>query len=439
MAFQDRFVSRYLNPLEVEAQLSELVGRFPQLCRVEELPFLSHGYQGARVEARGRHKVKALHVTAPGMAATKPAVLLMRSTHAREWINPLAVLETASQLTANYRPEDPDQRVQEIVRILDRVEFVLIPETNPDGALLSFFDEGRRLWRKNLRPPVNGGGCAGVDCNRNFPSFFGQAGSSALPCAETFHGPGPLSEPEAANIAHLVARQRNIIFAIESHSFGQALFRPHSPQGVSAADDAVYRRLEGAMNERIRSVQGVTYATGTTNNFAGTSDDFLYLEHRVFGFALECGEDFQPPVPQALAAALEVAEAAKALGLCAAGEVSGVDVEALLQQRPPAPADDAAAETVTPLGGGTPWVVEPLPPERRSRFLVELAQPRAADARKEYERLVAEGFDARYSERRGVEIVASATTLTDLLRRGYQVVVTRDLLPDEDWADAGRP
>ena len=52
MAFQDRFVDRYLNPIEVEEQLAGLVSRFPEMCRVEELPFLSHGYHGAKVKER---------------------------------------------------------------------------------------------------------------------------------------------------------------------------------------------------------------------------------------------------------------------------------------------------------------------------------------------------------------------------------------------------
>lgn len=430
MAFQNRFFEKYLDPLEVEIQVSELANRFPNLCRIVELPFLSHGYDGEKVEARGQHKVRMLRITAPGAVAPKPAVLLVRSTHAREWINPLAVLETALQLTTNFRPEDPDPQVQEVVRILEKVEFLVIAESNPDGARLSFFDEGRRLWRKNLRPPNNANGCAGVDCNRNFSRFWGQTGSSPLPCAEIYRGPGPISEPETANIAHVSGSERTILFAIDSHSFGQALFRPHQPQGISAADDAVYRRLEETMNNRIQQIQGVTYATGTTNNFAGTCDDYLFLEHHIFGFTVECGEDFQPPFAEAMNAALEVAEAAKALGLCAAGEVAGVDVDLLLQQRTPVEAEAvAAAFESQPV---SPWKVEPLSPEKWPRYLAGLAPKREGYARQEFEALVAEGFDARYDEQRGIEVVASASNLTELLSRGYELLVKRDLLSGAD-------
>ncbi|HKY30008.1 MAG TPA: M14 family zinc carboxypeptidase [Pyrinomonadaceae bacterium] len=431
MAFENRFFENYLDPLQVEIQVSELANRFPNLCRIEELPFLSHGYEGEKVEARGRHKVRMLRITAPGTATPKPAVLVNRSTHAREWINPIAVLETALQLMTNFRPDDPDPQVQEVVRILNKVEFLIIAESNPDGARLSFFDEGRRLWRKNLRPPNNADGCAGVDCNRNFSRFWGQTGSSPLPCAEIYRGPGPISEPETANIAHVSTSERTLLFAIDSHSFGQALFRPHQPQGISSSDDAVYRRLEETMNNRIRQIQGVTYATGTTNMFAGTCDDYLFLEHHIFGFTVECGEDFQPPFAEAMNAALEVAEAAKALGLCAAGEVPGVDVDLLLQQRTPVPDVESvtAAFEAQPVA---PWKVEPLSPEKWPRYLAGVAPKRDGDARQEFEALVAEGFDARYDEQKGIEVVASASNLTALLNRGYELLVKRDLLSGAD-------
>ncbi|MCA1591081.1 MAG: hypothetical protein LC754_00160 [Acidobacteria bacterium] len=339
---------------------------------------MSHGYQGERAEARGQHPTRVLRITAPGGAAEKPAILLMRSHHAREWINALAVVETARQLTENFRPGDADPLVKGLTGMLERVEIIIVPESNPDGARLSFFDAGRRMWRKNLRQP-DAGACPGVDCNRNFPQFFGEAGSSSSPCAETYHGPRPLSEPEARNIATLAERQRNIVFAIDSHSHGQAIFRP-SPGGgqfvtsepVSAADDAIYRHLEERMNATISGIQGARYETGSTSNHAGTTDEFLFFVHRVFAFDLECGLDFQPPEADAVLAALEVAEATKALGLCAAG-ATGLDVSALLARRrelefdaTEAVADDADARSA-------PWEIEPLAEEHWRRFRARLA------------------------------------------------------------------
>lgn len=434
MAFRERFFTDYLDPLQAEAQVSEIVARFPHLCKLEELPHPTHGYFGQKVEAHGQSSVKLLRITAPGSAEVKPAVLLMRSHHAREWINPLAVLETALQLLENFRPEDADPRVQGVVRTLEKVEYLIVPESNPDGARLSFFDAGQRMWRKNLRAP-DGGGCAGVDCNRNFPQFWGEAGSSPAPCSEVFRGPEPLSEPEAANIAEIAERNRNIIFAVDSHSHGQAIFRP-SPNGgtfvehepVSAEDDAVYRHLEEHMNERIQAVAGTSYETGSTSNHAGTTDEFFFFVHRIFGFDLECGRDFQPPAPEAVTASLEVAAAVLALGACAAGE-TGLDVEELLARRQEAPTDSAAFAVRTSQVQARPWEVPELAPGLWRRFRLRCPPSEAGTLREQFERLVGLGLDVKLRPRGDdFEIIASAADLSTLVGLGYRPVVTDDLL-----------
>jgi hypothetical protein len=373
--------------------------------------------------------MNVLHVTSQAGPAVKPAVLLMRSPHAREWINGIAVVEAAHRLLENYRPGDPDPRVQTVVRLLDRVEFMIVPEGNPDGALYSFFDPGRRMWRKNLRP--GSGGCKGVDCNRNYPAFFGEAGSSPDACTEIYHGPGPLSEPESANIADLVGRNRNILFAIDSHSSGQALFRPQPNGGthiaslpVPAADDAIYRNLEGAMNARIAAVAGTQYATGSTSNHAGTSDEYFFFVHRLFGFDLECGLDFQPSVAEALTAADEVVEAMLALGLCAAGD-TGLDIDALLARRaeldvPAVRAPDivfAAADSVEP----------PLPSEQWRRYRVTIAASAPDRLVEEGLALLAQGFDVDEDIGSGISAIVSEEELDALRTKGMKVSVERDL------------
>lgn len=437
MTFRSGFVTKYLNPLEVEAEISGLAEQFADLCRLESLPFLSHGYEGERVEARGRHPMRVLRVTAPNGTTTKPAVLLMRSHHAREWINSLAIVEFARQLVENFKPADADPRVREITRMLEHVEFFIVPESNPDGARLSFFDAGRRMWRKNLRPPESGNNCAGVDCNRNFPQFFGEAGSSDVPCAENFRGPAALSEPEAANISGLIERERNIIFAIDSHSFGEAIFRPSltggqfvNTQPLTPEDDATYRHLEDRMNAGITTVRGTNYETGSTSNHAGTTDEFFFFAHQVFGFDLECGRDFQPPVNEAVTAALEVAEAVKALGLCAMGE-TGLDVAALLerrqQQEPPV---DSATATI-PVSES--WNVQPLPPDDWRRFRVHVDALAHAPVAEQYRALAESGFDLVGDPREGVfRIVASTSDLNSLADMGYAPQVERDLYVNEE-------
>ena len=198
------------------------------------------------------------------------------------------LVETSRQLVENYRPDDADPMVRAVVRILDAAEILVVPESNPDGARLTFFDQGRGMWRKNLRPSEPPA-CPGVDCNRNFPRYFGGEGSSATQRAEVYRGPSALSEPEAANIAHLATVERSLLFALDSHSYGRAVFRPNPAGGtcipslpVSPADEAIYAHLESHMVDGIANVDGVRYGTRTTSNHAGTTDEYLFFDHHIF-------------------------------------------------------------------------------------------------------------------------------------------------------------
>lgn len=433
---RSRFVSRYLDPLAVDAEVDAIVAAFPDLCRLQTLPHRTHGYFGSHLAARGRHPMHLLRITAPGGPPAKPAVLFMRSHHAREWINALAIVETARQLVENYRPDDPDPAVRTVVRMLDRVELLIVPESNPDGARLSFYDEGRKLWRKNLRPAPPPA-CPRVDCNRNFSRYFGAAGSSANQCADVYHGPTALSEPETANIAHIAATERSLLFAIDSHSYGQAVFRPTAAGGtyvgslpVPPADEAVYQHLESRMADAIRQVDGVAYSTGTTSNHAGTTDEYLFFDHHIFGFDLECGLEFQPPIGQAVTAALEVAAAVRALGACAAGQ-TGLDIPQLLQQR--AAVADAMPQPPQPIAPTPeePCHVEPLPQRRRPRLLVRVGLPVGEPPDEQAQILIDKGFDLiLIRDQRYAEVIASQDDLEDLRQLGYVAVVERDLLQD---------
>jgi hypothetical protein len=432
MSFRSGFVTDYLDPLQAQREIEALTASFPTLCRLESLPHKTHGYHGVKVEARGPQPMHVLRITAPGATQPRPAILLMRSHHAREWSNAIAVIEAARQFVENYRPADSDPLVQENVAVLQKVEILIVPECNPDGARLTFFDPGQRMWRKNLRPP-DGARCPGVDCNRNFPRYFGQPGSSNDPCTEIYHGPAPLSEPETANIAHLVANERQLIFAIDSHSYAQAIYRP-SPSGgtyvptepVTPQDDAVYRHLEDAMNRRIKRVQGIQYSTGSTSNHAGTTDEYLFFDHHVFTFDLESGTDFQPSRQNAILAAREVAEATRALAACAAGN-TGLDIAGLLAQRTPVTDANTLADAVDI--AKTPWNVPPLSPERWRRFLVRFppAHPRRRAA--ELQSLGDAGFDieSEAPESGPIQVIASSEEIARLLRLGYRPMILADL------------
>ena len=432
MSFKAGFMQGYLDPLQVRDRIEDLARRFPELCRQETLPFETHGYWGDRQDARGRQKMTVLHVTSPRGPQTKPAVLLMRSPHAREWINAIAAVEAALQLVENYRPDDRDPRVQETVKLLDEVVFMIVPEGNPDGALSTFFDGGRRMWRKTCvqaRAAASASTATGITRN-----ISARPARRRIRCTEIYHGPQALSEPESANIADLVMRHRNILFAIDSHSSGDAIFRPNARGGthisqmpVDPQDEAIYQNLELSMNRLIRLVKGIEYSTGSTSNHAGTSDEYFFFVHRIYGFDLECGSDFQPPVADALISAAEVVQATRGLGLCAAG-MTGLDIERLLAQRRSYDVRPDAMPNVVPPTADLAEAAPPaIAPDARRQFKVRVEPRRPDTLVSEGLALLEAGLDVDEDFHEGLSLIASAQDLRLLVQKGYRPVVVGDI------------
>lgn len=104
-----------------------------------------------------------------------------------------------------------------------------------------------------------------------------------------------MSEPENQNIAYLLKEFSNIVNAIDCHSFGEDIFRPIPQEGcifpsqpVILEDHEAQVKLESSLNSAISSISpGKMYDTGTTNNHAGTFDDYFYIAHYIFGFCVE--------------------------------------------------------------------------------------------------------------------------------------------------------
>lgn len=197
---------------------------------------------------------------------------------------------------------------------------IIVPVLNPDGLTYSIHDDAG--WRKNRRPNPGAPGCPGVDDNRNYEVYFGGAGSSAAPCSETHHGPAAFSEADTRNVRWLLEEFPNVLVGVDAHSHGRQILRPGPGGGtfigslpVSASDDALYSALETTLRDAIASVNGALYSLGSTSNHAGTSDEYMFFAHRVFGFNTECGTEFQPPWSEAVPVIHEVVTGLRALAL----------------------------------------------------------------------------------------------------------------------------
>jgi hypothetical protein len=314
------FVSDYLDSPGIDTAFANLHALFPALTTLTDLPETTTGYDGSAAGLAGPSPVKLLRITTTPAVFSKPGLLIVAGLHAREWAPPLAAVEFASQLLQNYVPASADPGIIAINALVEGLDILIVGAGNPDGIDYSHHDEA--LWRKNRRPNGGAPGCPGVDNNRNFSIYWGEAGSSASPCDyQVYRGPSAFSEVENRNIRFLVEQHPNILAAVDCHSFGEKFLRPQPTGGsfiaaepVPAPDDAIYSALEASMNAAVATVTpGKSYVTGTTSNHAGTFDEYMYFGHRIFGFELEIGADFQPPIADALVSVQEAAAAMRAL------------------------------------------------------------------------------------------------------------------------------
>jgi len=308
------FVSGYLDTSGIHAAYTALQSSFPSLATYTDLPESTTGYDGSVPGLVGPSPVKLFRITTTPAVFSKPALLIVAGLHAREWAPPLAAIEFASQLLNNYDPASVDPDVIAINQLVENLDILIVGAGNPDGINFSRHDVA--LWRKNRRPNAGFPACPGVDLNRNFSIYWGEAGSSPDPCdSQIYHGPSAFSEAENRNVRFLMEQFPNILAAIDCHSFGEHFYRPQPTGGafiaaepINAADDAIYLALEASMNTAVSAVTpGKTYSAGTTSNHAGTFDEFAFFGHRIFGFELEIGQDFQPPLADALVSVQEAA------------------------------------------------------------------------------------------------------------------------------------
>ena len=175
---------------------------------------------------------------------SRPAVLYLGAQHAREWITPEMVRRLMHHFVDNYASN------QEIRRLVDDNELWFVPVANPDGYDWTF-EDGQRLWRKNLRDN-NGDGAVnagdGVDLNRNFPTKWGydNEGSSPDPGSETYRGPSPDSEPETKGARRARAPRRlRVLRQLPLRRRSCCSTGPAGRSSTPTPDDVIYEAMAG--------------------------------------------------------------------------------------------------------------------------------------------------------------------------------------------------
>ncbi|MBW3577682.1 MAG: hypothetical protein KY462_08090 [Actinobacteria bacterium] len=236
------------------AQLDFLTGLladwFPQFFTRLQLPEPS-------VEGRPVH---ALRMRA-GDGEDRRGVLLVGGTHARELMNPDAIVELAVDLLVSYALGTDivyggrTWTANDVQIILETLDLWLLPCSNPDGRhhVMTVDD----LWRKNRRDNP-GTPCDGVDLNRNLDMLWGvtQGQTSCSPCSDVYVGPAAFSEPETRNVKHLLDTRRIDCFA-DVHSFSELILYPWGHAVTQTVDST--KRFTGLPSSTCAPIGQVGY------------------------------------------------------------------------------------------------------------------------------------------------------------------------------------
>ncbi len=329
----------YRTASQIESAISILAAWFPDFFTRIQLPETS-------LEGR---TVSALRLRAGG-GSSRRGVLVVGGTHARELMNPDAIVDLAIDLFLSYANAtgrsygNRSWTADDIKIILESLDIWLLPCCNPDGRDYVLTVDG--LWRKNRRQNANTA-CMGVDLNRNADIVWGvaQGQTSCSPCSEVYCGPGAFSEPETRNVKWLLDSERIVSF-VDVHSYSELVLYPwgHAPtqttdpaqQFTGIATGTCTASIPGSYSEYmppidlqrfttvarriasdIQAVRGRQYTAESSLQLyptTGTQSDYAYARHlanpaleRTYGFTFETGpwagtvqDSFHPTDPSAI-------------------------------------------------------------------------------------------------------------------------------------------
>src|SRR6266498_521084 len=355
----------------------------------------------------GGHPIFALRLRAGG-GENRRGILIVGGMHARELMNPDAIIELAFDLVQAYACETglayggAEWSAFDVRIMMETLDIWMLPCANPDGRNHVMKTGGDWFWRMNRRdnPDTT---CEGVDPNRNCDFMWRVIGPTTVcnPCSSTqgFVGRLPFSEPESNNI-HLLCDAHRIDVFVDVHSFSEfVLFpwghapaqttqtaprftdlnfgfcRPLDPPGhqeyMPPSDQLRYQTVAGRVADAIRAVRGSSYVLKTiyqvyNGTTTGTSTDYVYSRHivnpalrKTFAFAFETGPDtgnircsFQPEDPEPIKCDTKAGLVALIQQSVCAIEFIGETFQAGTVQ----PIRDARDELLVPTEKGRGWI-----------------------------------------------------------------------------------
>lgn len=210
--------------------------------------------------------------------SSKPGAVFQGAHHAREHLSVEVPLLFAVWLLEN-------RNNAEVKNFIDTLDIYIQPMINPDGAEFDISTGKYQWWRKTRSPQSSGN--FGVDPNRNYDSWWCQAGASNSPWADTYCGPSAFSEPETRAVRDFVKARPNLKTMISYHSYAELVLYPWGGKYEDIPDQndlKVFRTLAEGMAQ----LTGYT-AQKSSDLYAATGDscDWAYAEAGIFAFTVE--------------------------------------------------------------------------------------------------------------------------------------------------------
>ncbi len=324
----------YLSVAGIDSAIAFMASSSPSLCQLTVLPESS-------IEGRVSRAVKISNGSDPA----RPAILVIAGVHARELVNPDAVLAAGLKLCQAYAAGagltfgGKTYDAAAVQSIVEQSDVILFPLVNPDGRAHVQAPNGQPMWRKNRNPNPGLPG-KGVDLNRNYDFLWSSGiGTSANSTTDTYKGSGAFSEPEIRNVRFLLDAFPNVSMMLDVHSYSELVLYPwgddnnqttspsmnfrnpafnglrgvlgdsHYQEFIHSEEAAWYAVNGDRIRDAIAAVRGRIYTAEQSVGLyptSGTSDDYVFTRHlvdsnhrRVRAFTIETGTEFQPPFPEA--------------------------------------------------------------------------------------------------------------------------------------------
>jgi hypothetical protein len=314
----DDFFDDYHDFEEIVYETKKLVEQYDDIATF--VPSIGKSIQGRDIVGVHIHAgpfAKSKRSASQANTAT-PKLWFNGGQHAREWIGPMTVMFILTQFLQGYGTDE------NVTKILNHAEVIIVPVVNPDGLDYSFTDN--RLWRKNRRQVTST--IFGVDLNRNWDDHWGGGGSSGSPSSDIYRGTAPFSEPETRAVSDYIKTLDNIVAAIDFHSYSQLILRPYGWGSTPPPNEAEGKAVGALMQTAVRNTHGMFYTNeGAWELYiaAGGASDWFYSEGRIplsytielrdtgrYGFLLPANQII-PTGQEALAAVFALSNAALSL------------------------------------------------------------------------------------------------------------------------------